>query len=171
MNCPGVYTLKALDKIVYVGKSKNLKDRLLQHMFHIEYYNDWDIPSEKVKKYELLAEIKDKHIEIVPSVIFTAYNDAYCSTDSQIGRMEAYYIRKYQPYLNTQIPELFNYFKYTYNNYVDTIRKDEFYNYIVFDKSIERIEKFYDDMIFEIRKPWWLSPPKTSYTWFPDSVN
>ena len=96
---PGVYIMKdSSDIIIYVGKSKNLKNRVKQ------YFYNGKKPSNKVEK--LVKNIKD-------------FDFILCDTEFEALLLENKLIKKYKPHYNRLLK---NYEKYGYIK----ITKEEF---------------------------------------------
>lgn len=55
-------------------------------------------------KYRLLAESQSRGIKIEYGVLYDASSVGYNNIENEIGCMEGEFIRKYRPFLNTQIP-------------------------------------------------------------------
>lgn len=87
----GIYAILVNDKICYVGQSRCIGKRLAQHYIEI---NNIDKNSEK--KYKLLNEIQK--IYQIKFIILEK-----CDEDN-LNSQEEFYILKYNPPLNTQIP-------------------------------------------------------------------
>ncbi len=86
----GIYCIKVNQKIVYIGKSKSMWDRIANHIWGINYT--------KRKKYELLRAAKaEGDLEISFDVL------EYVPIE-ELDKAEGEWIRKYMPLLNTQIP-------------------------------------------------------------------
>ena len=82
--------------IIYIGKSHNMLRRIAQHMVGIKKQSEL--------KYRLLAESQRKGIKIEYGVLYDASSAGYTNIENEIGYMEGEFIRKYRPFLNTQIP-------------------------------------------------------------------
>ena len=93
---PGIYCIKLDETIVYIGKSKNMLKRVAQHYVGCK--------SQKEKKYQILAETVRKGHTVQFDVLYYARETQYWRLKEEIGTKEGYYIRKYMPALNTQIP-------------------------------------------------------------------
>lgn len=110
---PGVYKITVNNEIVYVGKARNMADRIATH---IQMIRDAKLRTEGEKfKYGELREAIKNHYNIQFDVLYTSLlsNDTdNIYIDNDIGPYEAKYINEYMPKLNKQIPDLFNYHKY-----------------------------------------------------------
>lgn len=105
-NKPGIYCIKIKDIIVYIGKSQNMLERLAGHLCHINKQSDeW-----RAHKYQVLRQAAENNIPVGFDVLEVVDGD-----NDALGFQEGYYIRKYQPKLNCQIPKEEDYHKY-YNN-------------------------------------------------------
>lgn len=109
---PGIYALCLLDKVVYIGKSRELANRLAEHQLNIFQYNT------KCKKYLLLKEAVQVFgsAAITYKILYYSPKEEQSEIDDDIGFKEAEFINQYQPILNTQYPKLDNYHSYTYKN-------------------------------------------------------
>ena len=92
----GIYCIKLKDTIVYIGKSKDMFNRIATHMMNIEDPTAKDFNG---KKYKLLRAAKNAGYQITFDVLF------YCP-EEDLDLREGEYIRKYMPALNTQIPKV-----------------------------------------------------------------
>lgn len=110
----GVYTISIDDKLVYIGKSVNMLHRLAEHIH--------DINTSCRHKYKVLRQAKQNGIPINFDVM---YNGKAKNPYQEILKVEAYYINKYTPSLNYQIPNLNNPKKYTVNKQAQTITLEE----------------------------------------------
>lgn len=80
-DCPGCYLMKDLNgKVIYVGKSKNLKNRVRS------YFKSKQVG----RRAELVRDINDFEIIVV-------------SSDKEAFLLEITLIKKYQPYYNVQL--------------------------------------------------------------------
>lgn len=152
---PGVYAISVNDKVVYVGKSRNLKRRLFQHCFNIKYYDNPNIASDKLQLYRLLNYIKFLGYHIHFEVLFKAAVEPTTPLDwidFRIGIQEAFYIRYYKPCLNINIPYLLDYYKCVVNPKAETITKDEFFNYISNNKPLIKNNEFWNNYSFYLYK-------------------
>lgn len=104
---PGIYCIKINEKIVYVGKSRNMLQRIAEHYVGIK--------TEKEKKYRIMAEAQRKGYSISFDVLYYATARTPSTIIEEIGEKEGEYIRQYQPVLNTQIPKAENWHKFDIN--------------------------------------------------------
>lgn len=104
---PGIYCIKINEKIVYVGKSRNMLQRIAEHYVGIK--------AEKEKKYRIMAEAQRKGYSIDFDVLYYATARTPSAIVEEIGETEGEYIRQYQPVLNTQIPKVENWHKFEIN--------------------------------------------------------
>lgn len=101
-DCSGIYCIYIDDKLVYIGKSKNMKNRIASHMYNMEI-------NDKEHKYQILNEaIRTGH-----TIRFDKIQR--CDIVENISDLEGYWIRHYMPPLNTQIPKEENSKKYIIN--------------------------------------------------------
>lgn len=90
----GIYSIGIKDKIVYVGKSKDMLNRVCNHIQHIKDETEGH-------KYELLHGIQNRGYTIQFNVL------EYCEVNS-LDEKEIYWINEIKPYLNTQFPHFDN---------------------------------------------------------------
>lgn len=109
----GIYGIWVQNRIVYIGKSKNMLYRIATHMACIDC-------GDSGKKYQILATARDiYHLSIEYSVLYYSKEKSELRIDNDIGELEGIYIRQYLPCLNTQIPKEENWHKYTINRITD----------------------------------------------------
>ena len=95
--CSGVYSITVNSKIVYVGKSNDMLYRMAEH---------WaSMGNPKENKYKVLAEAHRRRYNVRFNVLYTAKSKTRAEIEEEIGEREGYFIRLYQPPLNTQIPK------------------------------------------------------------------
>lgn len=84
----GIYAMVVDNKVIYVGKSKDMSVRIMQHIWH----------PDDTKKYWIIDELiaAGYRIEFVPV--------EYCEVAALTER-ESYWINYYLPPLNYQIPK------------------------------------------------------------------
>ena len=104
---PGIYCIKLDDEIVYIGKSKNMLERVAQHYVGIKTCSE--------RKYRILAEAQRKGLAINFDVLYRAKQTRYAAITQEIGEKEGEYIRLYTPALNTQIPHAEDWRKFDLN--------------------------------------------------------
>ena len=104
---PGIYCIKINDRIVYVGKSQNMLQRIAEHYVSIK--------TGKEKKYRIMAEAQRKGYSIDFDVLYYATGRTPAAITEEIGQKEGEYIRQYQPVLNTQIPKAEDWHKFDIN--------------------------------------------------------
>ena len=114
---PGIYRITIGDRIVYIGKSKNMLYRLAEHFVGMK------IPKEH--KYRILAEAKRRGYRVNFDKIYDARSTLPSEVEEEIGQAEGEFIRRYRPPLNTQIPKESDWRKYDYNSSAATITLDE----------------------------------------------
>lgn len=115
----GIYCIKIDDILVYIGKSKDLLERVAEHIAGIKYFD-----TKSANKYKVLAQAQRMghsiNFDVLYSSPFTLGDEMY----DDIGFNEGRYIRKYLPFLNTQIPKEEDYHKYDYNKRAKYISLD-----------------------------------------------
>ena len=82
---PGIYCIKINEKIVYVGKSRNMLQRIAEHYVGIK--------TEKEKKYRIMAEAQRKGYSISFDVLYYATARTPSAIKEEIGEKEGEYIR------------------------------------------------------------------------------
>lgn len=115
----GIYQIYIDDILVYIGKAHNLLERIAEHIAEIKY-----VDSKSANKYKVLAQAQRMGHKVSFDILyyspFTIGNDML----DDIGYREGEYIRKYLPFLNTQIPKQDNYHNYDYNKRAKYITLD-----------------------------------------------
>lgn len=115
--CSGVYSITVNNKIVYIGKSNNILYRMAEH---------WcSMGNPKENKYKVLAEANRRNYSVRFHVLYTAKSKTRAEIEEEIGEREGYFIRLYQPPLNTQIPKEENWRSYTVNRGALNISLDD----------------------------------------------
>lgn len=115
--CSGVYSITVNNKIVYIGKSKDILYRMAEH---------WaSMGNPKENKYKVLAEAHRRRYNVRFNVLYTAKSKTRAEIEEEIGEREGYFIRLYQPPLNTQIPKEENWRSYTVNRGALNISLDD----------------------------------------------
>lgn len=112
----GIYAILLDGKIVYIGKSLNMLQRMAQHYTQIA--------APKEHKYKILAEATRHGHTIRFTVMYYATPNAQ-TTKNEIGEKEGELIRKHLPPLNYQIPTAANWRKFTVNPAAHTITLSE----------------------------------------------
>lgn len=102
-----MYSISVNNKIVYVGKSLNILHRMAEHWASMAK------PTEN--KYTVLSEAKRRNYNVRFDVIYTAKSQTMKAKWEEIGEREGYYIRKFMPPLNYQIPTEENWRIFTTN--------------------------------------------------------
>lgn len=116
-NHGGIYCIKLDNKVVYVGKSRNMLQRIAQHMAEIDM-------NDKKNMYNVLRELRDSH-HLSFDVIQDVDGPNEELIDGVLGKSEAIWIQLYNPCLNIQHPHLDNYMKYDYCGRAKTITAKE----------------------------------------------
>ena len=93
----GIYCIRIDDQIVYIGKSKNMLERIAAHYVGIR--------NGLKPKYHILSQMQREGHPIGFDVLYYASSVQAADIVEEIGYMEGVYIRKYRPALNTQIPK------------------------------------------------------------------
>lgn len=138
-NIAGIYAIKVEDKIVYVGKSKWIAERVNQHIGCIEsvisnmiFDNDFE------KKYiplvnAILKGYKIEFITLCECAVFAdnKYSINITELKEKLSKEEKYYIKLYNPPLNVQYTEKRKYIvgdinEIIKNNINTTTTEDEF---------------------------------------------
>lgn len=91
---PGIYSISINNKLVYIGKSKNILFRLAAHIVNTSY--------NKGHKYQIFKQAIESNFPVSFGLLYEAKSD---DIDEELGQKEGEYIRKYSPCLNTQIPK------------------------------------------------------------------
>ena len=104
----GIYCIKVDEKIVYVGKSRNMLRRIAQHYVGIK--------QESKKKYRIISEVQRKGHSITFDVLYDAKSKRHTDMIVEIGEKEGEYIRHYHPILNAQIPKEEDWSKWDIND-------------------------------------------------------
>lgn len=115
-DAPGVYVIYIDESMAYIGKSKEMKQRIANHLFHI---NHPELKEGKAHKYEILRQAINNGHQI--NFNFLARN----IKDDELGWIEGELIRGYKPPLNYQIPREDNWHKYTTNTNAKRVSLNE----------------------------------------------
>lgn len=99
----GIYSISIGDKLVYIGKSRDMLQRLAQHIDAIG--------TDPSNKYKVLQKAREEGYKIQFDVM------RYCEIDNddELGEAEAELINKHMPPLNYQIPKIGDYKHFTVN--------------------------------------------------------
>lgn len=117
-NHSGIYYIMIEDKIVYIGKSRDMLYRIAQHQAAIEM-------DETKNKYRVMADALKSDMAITFGVFYITNQTTQDAIDVDIGYQEAYYINEYLPPLNYQIPKMNNYRSFTVNKTAKTKTLEE----------------------------------------------
>lgn len=99
---PGIYSISIGDKLVYIGKSRDMLTRVAQHIDAIG--------TDPSNKYKVLDKAREEGYRINFDVM------KYCEQDDdELGEAEAELINQHMPPLNYQIPTIGDYKHYTVN--------------------------------------------------------
>ena len=95
---PGIYCIKLNERVVYIGKSQNMLERVAAHYVGIKTGSE--------HKYRIIAEAADRlGCGIQFDVLYYAQQKSKDDITEEIGQKEGELIRQYRPLLNTQIPK------------------------------------------------------------------
>lgn len=132
-HCAGIYGLAIYGQIVYVGKSNDILHRMAEH------YADVQNPEGKEHKYEILHQASQRNIKYAVWVLYRASSTH--DLEKELGERERYYIHKYLPPLNYQIPNKDDYHTFTVQKRAQTITLDELLEEIDFqNRGVEILE-------------------------------
>ena len=117
---PGIYSISINKRLVYIGKSRDMLMRVSSHIINTGWLN------KENNKYKVLYEAYLRaDVTIDFDVLYVSPYTNQGEIDIDIGYQEAYYINKYMPPLNYQIPYI-NDFKHSKANKIaETITLDE----------------------------------------------
>lgn len=118
---PGIYCIKLQGKKVYIGKSRNILDRVASHMGH---YLSNTVES-KQNKYKILKQAHQQGLVIEFDVLYYSTKSEQADIDEDIGSAEAFLINHYMPPLNVQIPKIDNWRSHTMSKTAQTITLEE----------------------------------------------
>lgn len=113
----GIYRITIDGIIVYIGKSTNMLWRLAEH------YVSMKDPTEH--KYRILAEAKRRGHKVNFNKLYDVKSARPVKIKEEIGKAEGYFIRKYKPPLNTQIPKEEDWRKFDINHAAATVTLDD----------------------------------------------
>ena len=114
----GIYGIYINNKLVYVGKSKDLLARVANHCLLIDGYGK---PNEvNANKYKILRQARDQGYKVRFDVL--CYTD---QDEDKLGQAEADYIHIFLPKLNTQIPKLWDWRHWTINKQAGKITLEQ----------------------------------------------
>ena len=115
--CAGVYIIFIDNKIAYIGKSKNILYRMAEH---------WASMTNPIEnKYKVLSEAASKNYKVRFDVLYQAKSQTIAEINEEIGEREGYFIRKYKPPLNYQIPTEENWQRFTTNKKAQSVTLDQ----------------------------------------------
>lgn len=120
----GLYSISIEDKLVYIGKSRNMLKRLSAHMANTEF--------DKAHKYQILRQARDRGLRIQFNPIYYSQAITEQMIDDDIGYKEAEEIRRHLPPLNYQLPLLDNYHRFEVNKRANTIQLSDILNQPLF---------------------------------------
>jgi len=121
-DCAGIYSISIGGKLVYIGKSNDVKTRIA---FHIMNLTDQSIRDSHSHKYDVIREAVGRKIIVEFDLLYKAKEIDKEKIQEEIGIKEGELIRKYMPPLNYQIPKEKNYKRYTVQKTAKTITLDE----------------------------------------------
>lgn len=120
-DCPGIYCIKIKDKIVYIGKSANIRERIASHLCNI--YKDSD--EYNSHKYDIFRQAIQLHIPIGFDILYKSNETQPDLIKEDIGYKEGELIRMHRPQLNQQIPREEDWHKYVINKRARSITLQE----------------------------------------------
>jgi predicted GIY-YIG superfamily endonuclease len=91
----GIYCIKIEDRIVYIGKSVNMLERIAQHEFEMKYAQ-----GKLSNKYKVLREAGCRGYLIKFDVMYYTTRKRPEAVMKDIGKKEGVLIRKHKPILN-----------------------------------------------------------------------
>ena len=95
---PGIYCIKLNERVVYIGKSLNMLERIAEHYVGINTGSE--------RKYRIIWEVSQKlNCPVAFDVLYYAQKTNNEDVIDEIGQKEGELIRQYRPLLNTQIPK------------------------------------------------------------------
>ena len=95
---PGIYCIKLNERVVYIGKSLNMLERIAEHYVGINTGSE--------RKYSIIKEASQKlNCPVAFDVLYNAQKTNNEDVIDEIGQKEGELIRQYRPLLNTQIPK------------------------------------------------------------------
>ena len=95
---PGIYCIKLNERVVYIGKSLNMLERIAEHYVGINTGSE--------RKYRIIWEVSQKlNCPVAFDVLYYAQKTNSEDVIDEIGQKEGELIRQYRPLLNTQIPQ------------------------------------------------------------------
>lgn len=115
---PGIYKISIDGIVAYIGKSDNMLWRLAQHYTSLR-------SGDTAHKYQILREAKQREHRVTFEVLCYAKSKSKDDLEEELGAAEGYYIRKFRPLLNTQIPKESDWRKYDYNAAAVTVTLEE----------------------------------------------
>ena len=102
---PGIYCIKLDGRIVYIGKSENMLERIAAHYVGIKTGSEL--------KYQIIKEVRQRlGCTIQFDVLYYAEAEEREDIVEEIGKKEGELIRQFRPLLNTQIPKEDNWRKW-----------------------------------------------------------
>lgn len=100
-NRMGCYSISIAGKLVYIGKSKNMKRRIQEHIRIMKNPNTYASHYKNgFHKYFLFNEALSRNLQIQFDTL------CYCNNEDDLNKSEAALINKYLPPLNYLIPGL-----------------------------------------------------------------
>lgn len=104
----GIYKISIDQKMVYIGKAKDMLVRIANHLTQIEQ-------NTVSNKYRVLRQAQEEGHKINFDVLYYCLCPQTEGIENDLGFMEGELIRFYKPVLNYQIPKKEDYRKYTVN--------------------------------------------------------
>lgn len=114
----GIYGIYINNRLVYIGKSKDLLTRIANHCLLIDGLGK---PNEvNANKYKVLRQARDQGYKVRFELL--EYTD---QDEDQLGLAESAWINLYMPKLNTQIPKMADWRHWDINKQAGTITLEQ----------------------------------------------
>lgn len=97
-NHAGIYIIRLEGAAIYVGKSINMKERILSHLYHIIWHQD-------ELKYQVMYYLLHTGHRLNFDVLYVSKYKQKKKKAEDIAAMERKYISYYMPPLNTFVPD------------------------------------------------------------------
>lgn len=115
---PGIYSISLNNNLVYIGKARDILYRICSHIVNI--------PLSESHKYKVLYEAYQRNdVTIEFDVLYISPYETQGEIDIDISYQEAYYINKFMPVLNYQIPYVNDYKHWKTSKIAQKITLDE----------------------------------------------
>ena len=114
----GIYHISLNNYVIYIGKSRNMLQRIASHIANIK--------DDKANKYQIMKQAIKRGYDIEFGVLYYSPYKEQGEIDIDIGYQEALQIYLFkEPILNQQIPSIYNWKSYHVNKRAQTITLDE----------------------------------------------